>query len=131
MERTCDVCGEQFEAKSKRAKYCSDRCRQRRHRGAGSVADVRTLPTPTATVEAQTRTKLEEVDRLDTPLGQAALVLARRLDDGIRETGAGLASLTKQFQATFEAATANVQQAQSPLDKARDELAERRARRGA
>jgi hypothetical protein len=73
---------------------------------------------------------LREVERVDTPLGQAALALARRVDLN-RDTGAGLAALVKQFEATLKAATADVKSDQSALDRARDELAARRAARGA
>jgi len=73
---------------------------------------------------------LRGAEREDSPLGQAALALARRVDLG-RDTGAGLAALVKQFEATLKSATADVKSDQSALDKARDELAARRAARGA
>jgi hypothetical protein len=42
-----------------------------------------------------------------------------------------MASLAKQLEASLKAATADVKSAASPLDQARDQLAERRAMRGA
>ncbi len=75
--------------------------------------------------------ELERVGRLNTALGQAAVLLARRLDGSSRDTGSAVAALARQLQATLAAATANVGDEASPLDRARDELAARRARRGA
>jgi hypothetical protein len=71
---------------------------------------------------------LAEAERENSPLGQAALVLARRVDGG-RDTGAGLAALVKQLEMTLRSATRGAADEASPLDKARDELAARRAKR--
>ena len=38
MVRSCEACGTAFDAKSGRAKYCSDRCRKRAQRGVKSCA---------------------------------------------------------------------------------------------
>lgn len=139
MQRPCDVCGDSYEAKRATSKYCSARCRVSASRGAvtshAGEADavVTPLPAPDVTigpVETAAHAQLAEVERNSTTLGQAALALARRVDIG-RDTGAGLAALVKQLEATVKAATADVKSAQSPLDKARDEVAERRAKRGA
>lgn len=133
MQRPCDVCGESYEAKRSTSKYCSDRCKMRKARGA--VTKTEKVPTlaPEHTDGPVTETALvtlRATERLETPLGQAALVLARRVDQG-RDTGAGLAALVKQFEATLKSATAGVKSDASPLDMARDELAKRRAARGA
>lgn len=135
MQRPCDVCGEVYEAKRATSKYCSDRCKMRKARGAvtrsGGEKVAQLAPEPTdGPVTAAALVTLRETERLETPLGQAALALARRVDVG-RDTGAGLAALVKQFEATLTAATANVKSDASPLDRARDELAQRRAARGA
>lgn len=135
MERPCDICGEAYEAKRPASKYCSDTCRKRASRGAVATpeAPIAVLPAPTpevGEVEAALLVELATAERSTTSLGRAALALARRVDIG-RDTGAGLASLVKQLEATAKAATADVKSAASPLDKARDQLAERRAARGA
>ena len=142
--RPCDACGVDYEAKTRRSRYCSDRCKRRYHRGARAPENVTPLeprkrpkkrtrpptvepvPADAGPVEAATRTSLAEVERLETPLGAAAVVLARRLDEG-RDTGQGFASLAKQLQATLEAATAGVQLEADPID----ELRARRARKAA
>ena len=147
MLRPCDVCGVSYEAKRPNSRFCSGTCRKRFSRGVvtlpevtgsenltvteGDVPPVATL-VPSADseagpVESALLAELAEVERSTTALGQAALALARRVDIG-RDTGAGLASLVKQLEATTKAATANVKSAASPLDLMRDELAERRSR---
>ena len=135
MQRPCDVCGVEYEAKRATSKYCSDRCKMRKARGAVTKAEGDGVPKLApehvdGPVTESALVTLRETDRLDTPLGQASLALARRVDLG-RDTGAGLAALVKQFEATLKSATADVKSDASPLDNARDELAKRRAARGA
>lgn len=143
MQRLCDLvdCRRSYEAKSKASRFCSGRCRQRAHQGAASV-DVwptEALPDPVALpvapagtnrVTSATLRALEDASRVDTALGQAALALAERIDSG-KDTGAGLASLSREWRATLASATAGAGAEKSPLDRARDDLAARRARRGA
>lgn len=133
MQRPCDVCGESYEAKRATSKYCSDRCKMRKARGAVTKAEKVPTLAPEHTdgpVTESALVTLRAAERAESPLGQAALVLARRVDLN-RDTGAGLAALVKQFEATLKAATADVKSVESPLDRARDELAARRAARGA
>lgn len=145
MDRPCDVCGVLYEAKRPSSKYCSGTCRKRASRGVvtlpevtkreitpvteGEVPAIAVLPRPEEVepgpVESALLAELDEVERTETALGQAALALARRVDVG-RDTGAGLASLVKQLEATKNSAMANVKSDKSPLDLMRDELAERR-----
>lgn len=143
MERPCDVCGEPYEAKRATSKTCSARCRVAKSRGAVAIHRD-PLPEPPLTpvvvipdadeavgpVTSALLQELTEADRASTSLGQAALSLARRVDLG-RDTGAGLASLVKQLEATKNSATADVRSEATPLDRTRDQLAERRAKRGA
>jgi hypothetical protein len=129
VDRKCDVCGDTYDAKRPNSKYCGDTCRKRAQRGAVTEAEVPTLvpDLEVGPVETALLAELTEVERAASALGQAALALARRVDIG-RDTGAGLASLVKQLEATAKAATADVKSAASPLDRMRDELAERRSR---
>lgn len=148
MQRPCDICGDLYEAKRPTSKFCSARCRQAKARGAtalpavtkretdevtgSDIASIATLvpgdgPGP---LESALRAELSAVERDGTTLGLAALALARRVDAG-RDTGAGMASLVRQLEATAKSAQADVRSEASPLDKARDQLAERRAKRGA
>lgn len=53
-------------------------------------------------VEAATERRLRELDELDSPLGQAALTLARALDDG---AGMAAAAVSKELRATLKELT--------------------------
>jgi hypothetical protein len=122
MERDCVICGTGFVARHSRRRFCSDRCRKRAVRGGFgptvSAAEPRT-PSGPGEVEQATREALRAVGRLGTPLGQVALVLARRLDAPGGESGSGLASVAKQLTATLVAATADVRPADDLLDDLR------------
>jgi hypothetical protein len=130
MQRTCEACGVDYQAKHPTSKTCSERCKKRRQRGARQPANVTELPRKTGRVEATTVETLTEADRLDTPLGQATLELARRLDNSDRETGQGLSSLAKQFQSMLEAATAGAHVEADPIDELRRARDRKRASAG-
>jgi hypothetical protein len=110
MERECVICGTGFVARNSRRRFCSDRCRKRAVRGgfvaAVSAVEPRT-PSGPGEVERATGEVLRTVSRLGTPLGQVAVVLARRLDHPGADTGAALAAVARQLQATLVAATAD------------------------
>lgn len=75
--------------------------------------------------------ELEKIKREKTPLGRAAITLARRIDRGA-EQATGLASLVKQLEATLKSIALDARATEkSPLDRMKDELAARRAQRGA
>lgn len=120
MQRACDSCGEEYEARRPSSRFCSTRCRVRAQRGA-----VQRPPEPiaeprqaTSGVTGATWAALEAAGRVDTPLGQAAMVLAARVDAGV-DTGSGLASLARELRATLDAATRGAQAAVDPLDELR------------
>lgn len=138
MDRACDVCGITYTAKRASSRYCSPRCKTRAHRASDAVkaqptskaqprpeAPVVPIPTPepaealAVSVAESTRRALVELGRLESPLGQATMVLARRLDNPGSDTGAGLASLAKQYQATFAVATEGAKVEEDPLDELR------------
>lgn len=85
-------------------------------------------PATKGTTYSVTVDKLEAVDRLGTPLGQAALVVAERIDNSYRETGSALAALVRSLDQALERATAGAKHDGSSLDNAKDELARRRSR---
>lgn len=134
----CMWCDQPFDAKRNTAKYCSDRHKMAaaRARKAGKPVGnpegrVILLPQPIpgedgapeyGPVETETRTQLERAERLNTPLGQAALAFARKLDNGQRESGMGFAAVGKEFNELFENAMSG-----ASLDN--DELDELRLRR--
>lgn len=130
MQRDCALCGAPFEAKRSTARYCSGSCRARKAQGAQVVTFDRSAEDSSGGVVAATRSELEAAERLDTALGQAALVLARRIDAD-RDTGSAQAAVTREWRATLAEAVKGAGSQASPLDRARDELAKRRAARGA
>ena len=120
MQLACQVCEDTFEAKRATAKYCSGRCRKRNQRagGAKKAAERREASSSgVGSVAAATLLQLQEASRLHTPLGQAALALASRLDISQTDTGAGVASLAKQLEATLAAATADAEVVDDPIDE--------------
>jgi len=72
-----------------------------------------------------TRVTLAEVDRVDTWAGQAALVLAARIDQGGAETGSALASMIREHALAMDRALAEARQG-DPLEARQDEVARRR-----
>lgn len=130
MERPCDVCGTAYEAKRKTSRYCSTRCRTRASRAGGvKVVDLPTVPPESppglGSVAAATLAALEMAERANTPMGQASLALARRLDEPGADTGSAMAAVAKQLEAMLASATKGAASASSP-DQLRDELAARR-----
>lgn len=123
MTRKCELCGKSFEAQ--RARFCSSTCRANKSRGAGAT---RPAPPPAEGspaaigVIAATVWELSSADRLNTSLGQVALRLAVRLETSTSDTGAGLASLSKELRAVMVQALASAEMVDDPVD----EIAKRR-----
>lgn len=130
MRRACDVCGGEYEARRKTSRYCSTKCRTQASRAGLSEARAEVTPMPAmeGVIDA-TRLELEAAGRLNTAKGQVAMLLARRLETPTAETGSAVAALARQWQASLDAAMAGAGQEGSALQKARDELADRRQRR--
>lgn len=122
MVRNCDVCGKAYEAKTKRSRYHSETCRKRAQRG-GTIVPLRERPTVPSAFES-TMQVLEMADRLSSPAGVNALLLAAKLDAG-GDTGSAMAALSKQHLAALEEALRDAPVAADPLD----ELRVRRQRR--
>lgn len=135
MTKECDACGSRFTPRSSRARFCSDKCRSKA-RYRREVLKQPEAPKPAAkprrkakdggTLTAVTA-ELTAVGRLDSSAGQAAVALARRIDEGA-ESSSGLAALTREMRAAMAEALAHVEQAGDALDELR---ARREARRGA
>lgn len=142
MVVVCTVCGGEFEAARRTARFCSSKCRVRAHRAkkdpaaaapavvvalkaaaAGGGEEPAAAGKPPAAgpgrVEASALAELEECGRVGTALGQAVLVLARRLDASERDTGAAVASLSKQLGDTMALAVAGAAQQGDTVDELR------------
>jgi hypothetical protein len=129
MDRSCDVCGVTYTAKRSTSRYCSTRCRTRKSRGAPLAMLPQPAPASTGGVEAATVQELSAAGQLDTPLAQACIVLARRLDHPSLDTGSGVAALAARLEELLSSATRGAGGTSAP-QALRDELAERRRRHG-
>lgn len=112
MQRNCDGCGRSYEAKRKTSRYCGSLCRTRASRAGESKPKIVGLPGAAElagqTADAPTfvgsvQFELEQAGRLNTVLGQQAIVLAEQMLRPIN-TGASVASLSKEFRAVMAAA---------------------------
>lgn len=124
MRQTCARCGTSFEAKRATARYCGSSCRSlaTRERKQDGLVEVATAP-DMPSVLAAVRTELAAANRLDSVAGAAAQALAVRID-AQAETGAAVASLTRQLHATMAEALRD-----APVADGLDELRARREAR--
>jgi hypothetical protein len=90
--RPCDQCGTTYTAQRSTSRYCSDGCRKRHLRASERAAEVVLLPGP---VTAATRRELIAGGRLESALGQVALILATHIDSTTVATVRSLAALCK------------------------------------
>ena len=81
---------------------------------------------PGGNVHSATLDVLTEAGRVETPLGQAALVLAARIDAN-QDSGGAIAAMAKQLASTLSAATAGANVVASPVDELRARRAAKRA----
>lgn len=131
MKKHCESCQREFEGR-RDAKFCGATCRKRgsRVRGAGSGAEVVPLPTKPAEppseapLVAAIEKQLAAADRLMTPAGQMALLLARRLAAGL-DTGSAQAALVREVTSQLDDALAGAKLEPDAMD----ELAARRDRK--
>ena len=138
MRKQCAVCPAEFDAKRASARYCSERCKKRAQRSPDrkAAAQPGKAPGPPAGLTelapgglmAATEAKLNAAGRLDGPEGQAALILAARIELSpfSAETGASVAALVRQLHATLAQALAGAKAAADPVE---DELRTARERR--
>lgn len=84
------------------------------HHGRGLLK--RTRP-PKITRGAATRAELEAAGRLDSMLGQVALLLAERMCEF--DTGSGTAALSKELRAVMATAVQGAPAAADPVDELR------------
>ena len=115
MQRPCAQCGKPFEAERATATFCGATCRQRSRRGtkpaAPALAEVRPLrtPDPKPAVPLVPSSLYDTCagelgESASTSLGRAALLIARRLDDGLDTSGAAVAALSKELSRLMDLA---------------------------
>lgn len=120
MERRCEACGEALErGRRASARFCSDRCRKRYTRGARAPQLTVVESTGPGGVEQAAIAELEAVGRLGTFQGQLVVALARRMDEQDRDTGSGVAAVSRELRAARDAALADVSVEADPIDELR------------
>lgn len=129
MNQTCALCGKKFQPRSKRAKFCSAQCRNKSHyAGKSGKPVVVKLPTPNAAdIELEVSALADAVaarvaDHIESVEAQAALVLARRIEQEI--SGAAIAALVRELRVTL-AALAPVAEEENPFERLRRQREER------
>jgi hypothetical protein len=127
VTRNCGACGKQFEAARPNAKFCGPTCRKRASRGASAQAPNPVASADNSLVKA-TKAELEAAGKLDTRLGQQALILAARMSG--TETPSGVGTLSKELDRVMAAAIGSAPAA-APAPGAGDDVDELRARRDA
>jgi predicted nucleic acid-binding Zn-ribbon protein len=139
----CARCGEKFEARSARAKWCSERCRKTAQRHPEQVPAPTTEPEKGGADPSRydghplvvaARRELEQAGVLDTFEGQLALALARRV---VNPDESGVSALANQLRQAMTAALGTVPpqpgddepdgDEDDPVARAEDELARKRA----
>ena len=142
MEATCARCAQTFSTSSRRARFCSPKCRTQatraRARGETESVAIPAKPKPKRTRKPAPESdapvgalgavlaELRAAGRLDSSAGQAAVALARRIDDGA-ESSSGLAALTREMRAAMAEALSRVEASGDALDELRARREARRA----
>lgn len=118
--RDCARCGKPFAARSAGHKFCSDSCRKRAHEDGAPSAPVLEMDHPVnvdVSLVERVRAELAAVGRENTARGQAALIVAHRLEHSQMETGASLAALGRQFSQALSDALAGAAKVADPVDE--------------
>ena len=131
--RKCLRCGDPYQASRTTAKYCSPSCRsyasqERRGLVVNSSEKPKTVEVEvdqSSGLVAATQETLELAGRLDTVAGQQALRIAEAMTG--RETGAGLAALSKALSSVMAEALDGVRSSADHLDELKARREARRA----
>lgn len=131
MTRSCGYCGADFEARSSRARFCSDKHRaaaaRARTSGLPEASAPHPMPIPTAggTVADAVLAELTAARVADTAMGRAALALAALVDAADPLRASATAAVVKELRATLTDVLRSEVKASDPID----ELEARRAAR--
>ncbi len=95
MQRKCEACDREYEAKRKTSRFCSNSCRSNNRYGKNK-------PVVDSPLVAATRAELAAAGKVETRLGQQALVLAAQMA-GV-QSAAGIGTLSKELDRVVSAA---------------------------
>jgi hypothetical protein len=134
MTKACATCGADFNPRSHRGTYCSDKCRARAgylRKNGVSLPALRLAP-PAAdaatdgSLTAVTQRDLDAWGLAHTVGATLALLLARAIDSG-SFTGSGLTALTREYRVVWhEIEASSKPEVERPLDRIRRVRDERR-----
>jgi hypothetical protein len=119
LRKQCTICSAEFDTKRKATKYCSDRCRQRAHRQPKPEPAAQMPADPDSELWTATLGELTEAGQVASASGQAALLLARRLDSQLTETGSSVAAMVREHRAALADALKGAKAEVNPLDELR------------
>ena len=152
---SCAECGTEFDAVRVSARLCSPRCRQkasrraRRENSEERQAKVVALVRPQrrgaekpkagearGALDVEARVRRELGESVDTAMGQACLLVARRLDDRVDASGAAVSSLVGRLEKMLDTIKASTAVAEVKADETNpitflQQRAVERQRRGA
>lgn len=118
IDRRCNQCDRPYQARRSTSKYCTEKCRNdAKTKPAATTLRVAAAGPVGGRVAEMVERELAKVQRVETVAGQAALVLARRLDTGYLDTGSGLTALAKQLESTMATALAGAPKAPDFIDE--------------
>lgn len=126
QQTECEACGKSFVGRQARQRFCSSTCRSRGNRGTVMVTsptqpkdddDLDSSPVELTGLVAATRAELETAGRVNSMLGQSALLLAAQMCSN--RVALGSAALNKELRATMVAALQGAVVADDPVDELR------------
>lgn len=137
MERACDSCGDSYEAKTRRSKFCSTACRvaacRVRHAEAAQADAAGTVVEPTAPPSTKVgdalRAELRDLQVDGTYEGTIAIGIAKQLDGG-HVLGTAYVSLSKELDRRVHALRLKAVRPDDPAAAVRLRLVEKRAGHG-
>lgn len=122
MQRLCDTCTRLYEARRVTSKFCSQRCQKRARRSPVGLSGATLLTFPAPVDGPMTKATMAELvvaDRVESSLGQSALLMARRLDTPGADTGSSVAALAREHRATLALALESATNVLDPVDLVR------------
>ena len=137
MDKECEFCSKSFTAQRSTARFCSTTCRVKASTARKNGENVVDLPqivaeTPRSSDLVETITRqLTDAGKIDTYAAQQCLVMARKMQNSVLDTGSATAALSKEIDRLMTALLADVEVEEDALDKIQGKVLQMRARRGA
>lgn len=136
MERPCDSCGDPYEAKTKRSRFCSTRCRVSKHEEdkRAAVAGVEPTKAPRSStgpvlngVHDRLTRKLTTLGVIDDWEAGVVLGLAKQLDSGAI-VGSQYVSLSKEIDRRVDKLELAAVRPDDPVRRVASAVEEKQAR---